>query len=284
MKSYTRRALALMLLLCLSLVIFGCGGGSGTTVQTTNYKVEYIPGAKPVAVGKTTFNLKVTDLRTGNPAPGKSIMLMPIMDMGTMRHSTPVDSVVDNGDGTYTCNIYYLMSGSGWTLGVTVAGEAATSSFPLTVAASSYTTAKVTLKGINDKILPMTGTTPVSRTYQLFNDGLNSGTLNLFIAAQDDSMLMKFPAVFTNSTLHDQNGAAWTVNPIVVEASSTNGTTWVTAVDGGNGHWSVPGLTGAAFTGTVKVRVTVNGEQKTTDGLALSGTNDSASIAFTSGI
>ncbi len=35
---------------------------------------------------------------------------MPVMHMVGMDHSTPVDSITDNGDGTYTCIVYYLMS------------------------------------------------------------------------------------------------------------------------------------------------------------------------------
>jgi len=60
-------------------------------------------------------------------------------------------------------------------------------------------TARATLKGVNDKIGAMMGGTPSSRTYYLFNDGTAASTVKLFIAAADDSMMMQFPAVYAGN-------------------------------------------------------------------------------------
>jgi hypothetical protein len=98
-------------------------------------------------------------------------------------------------------------------------------------------------------------------------------------------MMMSFPAVSVGTQLHDQNGAVWTVSAMTVEAS-TDGANWVVATDKGSGHWSVAGLTGlsSGVSGSVYVRVTVNGEQKTTDGLPVTGTNGYATFSVVPGM
>ena len=145
--------------------------------------------------------------------------------------------------------------------------------FNPTVAMAMGSTARTTLKGVNDKIRSMSGgMTSSSRTYYLFNDGSAGSTVKLFIATADDSMMMKFPAVSVGSTLHDMNNAAVPVSSMKVEVS-TDKASWSSATDNGNGHWSAAGLIGLGATGHAYVRVTVNGEQKTTDGTALSASN-----------
>jgi len=71
-----------------------------------------------------------------------------------------------------------------------------------------------------------------------------------------------------------------------VEVSNDGGSTWIAATDSSNnGHWSATGITGLTngTAGTLYVKVTVNGEQKTTDGLAAGGLNDYASFTVTPG-
>ena len=252
-----------------------------------SYRVEYLPGAMPAAQGKTSFRIKLTNLATGTPAPGKSVSLMPVMHMATMTHSAPVGQVVDNGDGTYSCTVYYLMaSGSGmgvWELKVNIGAE--TAAFYPSVAMAMGSTTRATLRGISDKIPAMAGGMASSRTWYLFNDGL-SGTgpysFTIFLAALDNAMLTAYPAVSVGTVLHDQNSTAWTASSVTVEAS-TDKTTWVAATDNGNGRWSAAGLTGLGSGGHIYVRVTVNGEQKTTDGASLSATNGAADFTISSG-
>jgi len=197
-----------------------------------------------------------------------------------MTHSAPVDTVVESSTpGTYNCSVYYLMaSGTGmgiWQLNVMIGMEAAT--FYPPVAMSMGTTSRATLKGVADVIGSTMGMGTSSRTYYLFNDGSTFGmtsTFKLFIAAVDDSMMMKFPAVYSGSTLHDAMNMAWVVNAATssVQVSPDSGSTWVVATDNGGGHWSATGLSGLASGGTARVKITINGEQKTSDGTA-SGLN-----------
>ncbi len=241
---------------------------------TTSYKVEYVPGMTAAAQGKTTFQVKLTNRSDGSAATGKSLTLMPTMYMPGMTHSAPVDTVVESSTpGTYNCTVYYLMaSGAGmgiWQLNVMIGMETAT--FYPPVAMAMGTTSRATLKGVADVIGSMMGMGTSSRTYYLFNDGSTFGmtsTFKLFLAVADDSMMMKFPAVYGGSTLHDAMNMAWTVNAATsgVQVSSDGGSTWVTATDNGGGHWSAAGLSGLASGGTVRVKVTINGEQKTSDG------------------
>jgi hypothetical protein len=214
---------------------------------------------------------------------------MPKMSMPAMSHATPVDSVVESATpGTYDCSVYYLMaSGPGmgiWELKVMVGMESAI--FYPPVAMAMGTTNRTILKGQTDEIGSMMGTS--KRRYYLFNDGsafAMSSTFKLFIAAEDDSMMMKYPSVSNNSTLHNAMGAPWTVSDMTVKASTDNGSSWSALTDDGAGHWSASGLTGLSTGGTVKVRVIVNGEQKTTDGAAVTvGANDSATFAIVAGM
>ena len=252
---------------------------------TNSYRVEYIPGMMAAAQGKTAFKIRITNQSDDSPATGLTVSLMPMMNMAAMGHSTPVDTITDNGDGTYSCTVYYLMaSGPGmgyWDLKVMIGGmmgETATF-YPAVAMAMGSTTVRATLKGQNDIISSMTGTE--KRSYYLFNGGLTGTTVfNLFIAAKES--MMSFPAVSGGTTLHDDTGTAWTVNPIAVSAS-TDGSTWIAAADNTVGHWSVSGLSGlsSGVTGTIYVKMNINGEDKTTNGNAASGTNGYASFTVT---
>jgi len=253
---------------------------------TDTYLIEYLPGMMAAAQGKTSFKLKVTKLSDGSAATGLTISLMPKMHMATKSHSTPADTVIDNGDGTYSCTVYYLMaSGPGmgfWELIVTIgsgmSGESAIF-YPQVAMAMGTTTVRATLKGQADTITGSMGAS--KRSYYLFNDGSTTTTsFNLFIAANES--MMSYPAVSEGTTLHDAASTAWTVSPITVSVSTDN-ITWVSATDNTGGHWTVSGLTGLSSgqTGTIYVKLTVNGEQKTTDGNALSDTNGYASFTVT---
>jgi len=286
MKSYTSRTLQLMTMLCLSLVIFGCGGGGSDTafpaapatvnetVTTATFKVENIP-VTAATEGKSAFKIRLTDKSTGAAVVGKTVTLTPTMVMTSTSHSTPCEALKDNGDGTYSATIYYLMASNmngttmgTWELKFTVDGETATFKPPVTM--SMGTTPKITLKGINDKIGSMTGSS--ARNYYLFNDGISGGTVKLFIAAADDSMMTKFPAVSVGSTLHDQMNADVPVSSMAVEVS-TDKTAWTPLSDDGSGHWSKSGLAMLSAGSHLYVRLTVNGEQKTTDGAAVGAGN-----------
>lgn len=249
------------------------------TALTPSYKVEYQPGTMAAALGKSKFKIKLTNRSDGLPAAGKAVSLVPLMHMPTKNHTTTVEPVADNGDGTYSCTVYYVMASmmngvsmGVWELKVTIGGETAV--FYPTVAMPMGNTMLTKLTGVNDAMAGMTGTE--KRTYFLYHDGLAASgggyTFGLFLATKEG--MMDFPAVVVGNQLKDQAGTPWTVSAITVQVS-TDGTTWTDAVDSGNGHWSVTGLTGlsAGVSGKIYVKLTVNGEQKTTDGLAAAATN-----------
>ncbi len=250
------------------------------TALSTSYKVEYLPGDMAAAQGKTSFRIRLTNRSDGTAASGKTVTLRPYMYMATKSHTTPADPVVDNGDGSYSCTVYYVMSTAMngvsmgvWELKVTIGTESVI--FYPNVAMPMGNTPLAKLFGSNDSIAGMAGVE--ARTYFLFNDGLSSGmggsySFKLFLATKE--MMTSFPAVKVGSQLKDKNGTLWTVNTITVEAS-TDKINWIAATDNGNGHWSVTGLTGltSGVAGKIYVRLTVNGEQKTTDGSAAAGTN-----------
>jgi hypothetical protein len=151
--------------------------------------------------------------------------------------------------------------------------------------AMGTTTGRATLKGVTDKILSSsTGTATANRTYYLFNDGLASAmgshTFKLFIAAKESMMSM--PAIGTGSTLHNETNSAWTISSMTVDAS-TDGSAWLPATEGTTGHWSIADLTGlmSGQTGTIYVRMSVNSEVKTADGMATSTTGTNGYATFT---
>lgn len=257
---------------------------------TDSYLVEYLPGTMAAATGKTMFKIKLTNRSDGTAASGKTVTLRPYMYMATKSHSTPMEAVTDNGDGTYSCTVYYVMSSAMngismgvWELKVTVDGTESTRFFPVVgMPMGSTTLAK--LNGVGDSIMGMAGLE--KRTWFLFNDGLSgmsgNNTFKLFLATKEMGSMLTFPAVRISDTLLDQNGTPWTVTSIVVEVS-TDKTTWIPATDAGNGHWSTAGLTGltAGTAGKIYVRLTVNGELKTTDGLALAADGSNGYQTFT---
>ncbi|NVO00919.1 MAG: hypothetical protein HXX17_16505 [Geobacteraceae bacterium] len=274
------------LIYCITLfslaTLAACGGSGGTSaaydsVQTASYKVEYIPLTAP-AEGKSTLKFRVTNKVTAAAVSGATVSLTPNMNMATgMSHGSPIGGITDNADGTYSCTVYYLMASAmadgtpmgTWDLKFTVNGEDAT--FNPTVA-MNMTNARRALKGLADTIPGSMGGAPSKRTYSLFNDGSAGSSVKFFIAAVDNSAMTMFPPVYTGGTFHDAMSTPWIASPVVVELSSDH-TTWITATAGAyNGQWvgTIPSLVAG---GTFYVRLTVNGEQKTTDGLAVGATN-----------
>jgi hypothetical protein len=243
--------------------------------ETATYRIEYQAGMMGAAQGKTVFKLKITDRATGNPVTGAAanLALNAVMAMPTKSHGTPIDSTItEPSAGVYQCTIYYLMASSMnnmpagyWSLDVTLSNETAT--FHPDVAMSMGDTSRASLKDANDKIAGGS-----VRTYFLFKDSLTGVTgnhnLSLFLACRET--LMSHPALVVGQSLHNESGTAWTVDTVMVEVSTNSGTSWTPMTNNGGGHWSVAGLTGLTkdVAGTVLVRLTVNGVEKTTTGAA----------------
>ncbi len=256
--------------------------------ETASYRIEYQQvGMMGPMQGKTVFKLKITTLN-GTPVTGAAanLALDAVMAMATMSHGTPIDSTItEPSAGVYQCTVYYLMastmnnmSAGYWSLKVTLNGETAT--FYPDVAMSMGDTSRVTLKDANDKIAGMMGQPAEVRSYFLFKDNL-AGTdgnysFGLFIASRESMMV--HPALVVGMALHDQMAMPWTVDTVTAAASIDAGANWTTMTDNGAGHWSVPGLALAKNqVATLKIRMTVNGVEKTTDGL-LGGPQASFSV------
>jgi hypothetical protein len=285
-----------LVLASMMLLTTACGGGGSSALvappnpnvaTTASYKVEYVPGTPSnPTMGKTTFKVRVTKLSDGTPATGLagSISLMPVMHMPSMNHSTPVDIVTESSThGTYDCTVYYLMASSDvdtWDLNVIVAGESATF-YPSVGMAMGSDSIRATLYGPDDIVSGMSGTR--YNNYYLFRDGsvtVAASTLGLFIA-HGENMNMNFVPVSDGSVLSSPTG---TVTAMTVQASMDSAfSSPMIAVDNGDGHWSVSGLTGlvSAQTTTVYVKLSVNGQNKTTNGAAASGSNAYATFIVT---
>lgn len=264
---------------------------------STTYRVEYLPGMMEAMEGKTMFTLRISNRADDTAATGQSVSLMPMMHMASMSHASPADGCTETATaGDYACTVYYLMGSSMmggmsmgyWQLKVMIGGMMGESvTFSPSVMMAMGDTAKATLKGQADMIAGMM--MAENRSYYLFKDALtgmtDNHTLNLFVAARES--MMGFPAVSVGTVLNSGDATyELTVASMAVEVS-TDGASWAAATDNGNGHWSVAGISGLTndVAGTVYVRLTVNGEQKTADGAAPAGdgTNDYASFTLTPG-
>ena len=272
------------------------------TNPTSTYQIEYIPGTMAAMKGKTTFTLQVTDRNnpTANTS-GLSLTLNPIMYMttATMTHGTPqpVNAITDNNDGTYTATVYYTMESSMangtsmgfWDLGITVTDVSESAHFYPNVMMSMGDTAKTQLKGQSLDQVNMMGMVG-GRNYYIYNNkdnslsGMGPYTFSIFIAAEEN--MTSIPALVNSGTLGSGTGIDnLIISSIVVEISIDDGANWTTATTAGtDGIWSVTGL--ALTSGQesqIRVRLTVNGEVKTTDGLAADGSNDYATFTVTPG-
>lgn len=237
---------------------------------TASWRIEYLPIDPGAALGETPFRLRIEDRGTGAARAGLAVSVAPTMHMAGHEHGTPVGAVADGGDGTYAAAVYYSMPGGDpygyWTLRVTVddGSGAETATFHPAVGAPSY----AVLRGQGDR-----DPAGARRAYYLFDAGLREEDpalgrygFDVFVAAREDPW--QFPPLAVGAALHDESGAAWEVAEPLVEVS-VDGQSWCVAVPATPGRWSVSGLTGIdanAEVLTFYVRLSVNGERKTSDG------------------
>lgn len=263
------------------------------TTITDSYKVEYVPGMMDAMEGKTQFKIRLTDLANDQAATGKSVTLMPMMHMATMNHSTPVDGACiedSNTAGTYNCTIYYLMASAMmdgtsmgyWDLKVLIGGmmgEAANFYPPVMMAMGD--TPRVRLKGLTDVDMMMGMTGSSNREYNLFKSSLSGMTGNhdfeIFVTAKES--MMSFPAVYVDAII-DQDSTMYelTISSMNIEVTTdlSDENSWITADGSSNdGYWKATGLTGLTdgTEGSIYVRMTINGNQYSTDGSMANGIN-----------
>jgi len=263
------------------------------TVLTSTYRVDYVPGMMAAMQGKTQFKIRLTRRDNDAAESGATVTLMPMMHMATMNHSTAVDGAcTDNSDGTYDCTLYYIMASAMmdgttmgyWDLKVMANGEEA--HFYPSVMMAMGDTARADLKGVTDEIMSMTGGAE-KRRYHLFKSSLTGMTDNhafqIFIAARES--MMSFPALVDTLVLNATTMYELTATTLIVEIS-TDLSSWCTATDDGNGYWSCSGLSGLTngVEGHIYVRLSVSGEQKSTNGMAADSSNDYATFTVTPGM
>jgi len=295
-----------LLILCSSLMILqACNHEEDETEEpdpsvsvTDSYHVKYASDMTMISDGKSTFTVEISDVTTGAPLSGLNVSLMPMMDMvaGHM-HDAPVGAVVDNGDGSYEMTVYYLMPSKmmngtvmgEWELNIMIGGMGGeTAKFYPDVMMAMGDTVKASLLGQSDMIMGMMAAE--SRRYFVFKNQIMGTTGNhsfsFFLAARES--MMSHVAVYENVTLNQGDATyEYLVSPIAVEVS-TDGSSWTTATSVGDGNYSVSGLTGLTdnVQGEIQVRLTIQGEQKTTNGLAPAGdgTNDYGVFTVTPGM
>lgn len=255
------------------LFVTGCGKSSSDTASSA-YKVEYVSGTgmnAPIQ-GKSEFKLVITKTSDGSAAAGlaPTVSFMMTMTNG-MQHSTPSDVVTESTTtpGTYNCTAYYLMASGPtmgtWTMKVTVGGETTTFNPDVAMAMGSDTV-RATVYGDDDVVVSSMSGTSYNK-YYLFRDGMISAsmpTLKLYISHGENDNMNFVPASISSILTSPTNA----ISDMIVQASSDGGATWKTGTDSANGHWSIAGLMGLAsgVTSTIQVKVTVNGQVKTTDG------------------
>lgn len=265
--------------------ISACGGSSG---GDGSYTIEFSNVSSQME-GKSTFLITIKN-SSGDGVSDLSPEISVWMAMESMNHSTPMGSVTDNGDGTYTVVVYYLMASSmngmsmgTWNVDVTVGDQ--TETFNPDVMMAMGDTARVTLKNQDDQFAGMMGASV--RSYYIFKESLMGSTgshmFKVFLATRES--MMDHPAVYTGQTLTDANGASWAVNSVTLEVSTDNGASWASMTENGSGYFSVSGLAGLVdgSEGSILVRLSINGAQYTTDGAAASGDNAYQTFTVTPG-
>ena len=270
------------------ITLAGCGKSSDSNLvlsassPANTYLVEYVPGTAAME-GKTTFQLKIRNRSDGSPATGLSVSLVPTMHMTDKSHGTPVDVVTEIGTpGTYNCAVYYSMGDH--MMGVL----------------KGYWDLQVKI-GFGDRDLLSLCRVPDDERRYLENEDVQyrgRGKRHHLLPVQrrhghrGNADLQALPHAIGEHDvlphLHGQRADGYGQPPWILSRPPTppSRRRTVTAADDGNGHFSMPGLTdlSSAGTYTVYVKLSVNGEMKTTDGLAsnMAGTNTYSAFKVTS--
>lgn len=252
-----------------------------------SFKVTYL--SEMAQVGKSNLKIEITDL-DGTPMEGLSPTLSPLMEMSTHNHSTPYGSFTESDEaGIYNATIYYLMASGPemgtWYLDIGLPYDESVT-FQPDVMMAMGDTARANLKSQTDTIANMMGGEE-KRTYILFNDGLSDGDsghdFSVFITTKES--MMSFPAISAGQILNADSDYELTISSITVAMSTdpSDGDSWVTASNEGEGIWTAEGLTGLTDgeAGSIYVRLSVNGEQKTDDGNIPDGEYDEAEFVVT---
>ena len=265
----------------------------GKTALTTSYKVEYVYESQmdnPMQ-GKTEFQISLTDLSNDLPAEGVAVMLMPMMNMATKQHSTPVDGNCLPGsgaEGVYDCTVYYVMAtamGGYWDLKVMSNGEEA-HFYPEVMMVMPPPMAVLKNSNLTSTMMSVTSVRP----FQAFKSSLTGTTgdhdFELYTATMES--MMSFPAVYDGVTLNVDdvtNELLISSMEVLVSTDPTFVLDTVTATDEGNGYWTAAGITSLtnSVEATLYVQMTINGHvlNSSIDGVAGDGINNYATFTVT---
>ncbi|WP_250655799.1 hypothetical protein [Alkalimarinus coralli] len=267
-----------------------------TKAVSENYTFELTP-PKMTQVGQAVYTLKVTNNADSSVFANKPVSMTPMMYMAAgHKHSTPNTGCTDTNDqGVATCTAYYLMAsamGNGdvmgnWELKFSVGmgdDKESVHFFPKVMMAMGDT-ARGTLKGDSNDQIAM-GDMAMSRNYNIFNNGLagmgDMRSAEFFISAQES--MMSFPALVDGVELNTGTAYAMTPNNIIVEVSTDN-TAWVKATTNDDGLWMAKPLAGLVDgeEGKLYVKLSVDGNEKTTDGKTAEVDNVAAEFTVTPG-
>lgn len=269
---------------------------SFTTEDSATYRVTYTPPPMNVH-GKNQFTLTITDT-AGSPVTGLTggtdLKVMPMMYMADRTHATPIGEItetVPGVSGIYNVTVYYLMPSrmdmnqttmGTWDLKVMTNMETVHFYPNIDMAMGDTVRSDPRLLGIGDTIKNMDGL-ETGRPYNIFRDGdpvLQAGSTDydfeIFISPMET--MMSFPALIVGNTLvSGMDGTPLLVTSVDIDVNVNNGT-WDTNSDqdNGDGTWTLNTLQlNSGSSNEIKIRVIVNGETKTTDGLAANpGVND----------
>ena len=278
-------------LLISTCLISACGSNNSSKKDdaelTESFKVTYL--SEMAGVGKSNLKIKITDLHDV-PQEGLSPTLSPLMEMATHNHSTPYGEFAESDEaGIYNAPIYYLMASGPemgtWNLDIGLPYDESVTFYPDVMMAMGDT-ARANLKSQTDTIPNMMGEDE-KRTYILFKEGITSDddghSFSVFISAKES--MMSFPSISLGQTLNADTDYELTISSITVEMTTdkTNEESWVSAANEDAGIWTASGLSGLVDgeAGTVYLRLSINGEQKTDDGNIPDGEGDVAEFSVT---
>lgn len=199
----------------------------GTATTANNETVKLYAASSSLQTGYNKFWLTLTDAG-GTAITNATLTFAPLMDMGSMQHSSPVEHpVYKSSVGKYEGVVVFTMSSmSGtWTLDVLVNGNAVT--FPLTIG-EAPTKVVGSYMGTNGKTYIVTLVPPSK-----WNVGMN----DLEIMIHRKATMMDYPAEETLTTIFEPE-------MISMSHGSPNN---VSPVHIGNGHYK--GVANLTMTG-----------------------------------
>jgi YtkA-like len=180
-------------------------------------KVEIFSQEKTIYSGFQKFYMALSDSATGNRLEESKITVVPMMDMGTMKHTAPVENPASEKalNQLFPVNVVFIMSslGGNWTLNVDISNRSKQGSMtvPVTVTEPARTKVKSFSNGSDGQKYFFALVEPSAPKI-----GINE----LEIAVYKRASMMSFPAdssmniIFTPEMPTMNHGSPNNVNPV----------------------------------------------------------------------